>query len=93
MSLSSSSTNDEVRAALENNAGYEANASVSQAQAYLTALRILLLRTPQQMKVDGTEIWTNVDWLNSEIAKVSRFVAAARSGGSVRYLDSRGMRD
>ena len=53
MSLTSNSTDAEVRAAYENNASYDINGSVTEAADFIQACRFLLLRMPEKAGLSG----------------------------------------
>lgn len=85
--LSSQSTNDEVFAAFDDNAGYEQSGSLSQALEFQTACRILLRRLPSSIGTDGQTVSLNTSFLQSELERVQRWIASYRAGGGVKYAD------
>lgn len=87
MPLDSSSTSAEVQAAYDDNASFEENGSVPQAQAFITACLLLLRRMPKMTNVDGQSVQFNADFVSQELQRARRFVAARSTGGSVRTWD------
>lgn len=93
MSLNSSSTDAQVWAAFDDNASFEEDGSTLKAQAFVTACRILLRRTPRRFLVDGVSAEFNSDLIQAELDRARRFLAAKRSGGRNKYFDLRDCRD
>ena len=94
-SLSSSSTDAQVRAAYDDNASYEEDASASKCQAFITACKILLVRRPSSVTNDGTTVAFNDQAVLDELARARTWLAGNQSsrGGGVKYLDFSGVRD
>jgi hypothetical protein len=93
-SLSSSSTDQQVWDAYDDNASYEEDASVTKAKAFITACRILLRRRPARISAEGV----STDFVSVENAMndAREWVAlnnTTSNGGSVRHLDFRNLRD
>jgi len=83
--LNSQSTNADVFAAYDDNAAYDLNGSVSQAQMFVAACRILLRRLPKRAGNDGQQIETNADLIRRELDRAQSWIDARRStarGGS-----------
>lgn len=88
--LNSDSTNAQVWAAFDDNASFEEDASATKAAAFVTACRILLRRMPRRMDADGQMAEFNTAFIQSELQRASRYVAAAGSaagGGARKYFD------
>jgi hypothetical protein len=95
-SLSSASTDQEVWDAYDDNASYAEDASVSKAKSFVTACRILLRRRPTNMTVDGSTVAFSATSIERELEDAQHWLAqnnTSVNGGSVRYLDFRGLRD
>lgn len=92
-SLSSSSTDTEVKAAYDDNAGYAEDNSLSMAQTFVTACRILLRRLPKRGKLGNRhEIELDPRVLQQELADARQFVAQNNDAKGVRafsFVDSR----
>lgn len=94
-SLSSTSTDEEVWQAFDDNASFEEDVSASKAAAFVTACLILLRRRPQMSHVDGTQVAFEAGVISAELARARRWLANNRTeaAGGVRYLDFSGIRD
>jgi len=94
-SLSSASTNDQVRAAFDDNASFEEDASPAKAAAFLTACRILLRRRPSSVNTDGVMVTFDPGPVEAELVRARTWLAlnGSANGGSVRFLDFSGIRD
>ena len=90
--LSSSSTNDEVWNAYDDNASFEEDASLSKAKAFVTACRILLRRQPQRFAVDGQMGEFNASEISAEMQRAQVYIAEARGAGRSIYRDLRDQR-
>ena len=94
--LSSSSTDQQVWDAYDNNASYDVDESVSKAEAFIEACRILLRRRPTQVSVDGTSSSFEAGAIRQELEDARKWLATnntSANGGSVRHLDFRNLRD
>jgi len=74
--LSSSSTDAQVRAALDDNASFEEDASTTKAQAYLTALRIWRRRLSEASSAsDATQSFTrDLKWVDDELLRTKTWL-------------------
>jgi len=82
--LSSSSTDAEVRAAYDDNASYEEDGSLAKAKAFVTAVRFLLRRQPKRFAAggrDGEEIELDPRVLQDQLCSAQSYVAANSSTG------------
>ena len=94
--LSSSSTDAQVWAAYDDNAAYDVDESVSKAEAFIEACRILLRRRPNQVSVDGTSTTFEAGAIQEALNDARKWLATnntSANGGSVRHLDFRNLRD
>ena len=94
--VTSSSTDQEVWDAYDNNASYEEDESASKAQAFITVCRVLLRRRPVQTSVDGTSASFDAPALQRALDDCRKWLAlnnTSANGGSVRHLDFRNLRD
>ncbi len=86
--LDDTSTDDEVRAALDANASYEEDRSVAKCRAYITAIRIRINRIPRASHDGKTDRSVEFDLktLREEQKDARRWLAANRglAGGSRR---------
>jgi hypothetical protein len=76
--LSSASTDTQVRAALDDNASFEEDASTTKAQAYLTALRIWRRRLSESASASdsGQSIVRDLKWVDEEILRAKAWLEA-----------------
>lgn len=74
--LTSSSTFAQVEAEYDNNASYEEDASTSKARAFITALRILIRRVPEESRNAGSSVRYNIAQLREELAEARAWLAA-----------------
>lgn len=74
--LSSASTDTQVRAALDDNASFEEDASTAKAAAYLTALRIWRRRLSESASVgdEGTTIQRELKWVEEELKRTQEYL-------------------
>lgn len=81
MALSSSSTDAQVQAALDDNAGYDDAGSVSAAKAYRTALRTMIGRLARAAEVsdNGSSLKVQIAGLQSEMVSVQTWLNATDS--------------
>ena len=80
-SLSSTSTDAEVKAAYDDNASYAEDASATKAAAFVTACRILLRRLPKRGKLGGRhEIELDPKILRLELSDARQWLATNASG-------------
>jgi len=98
--LSSSSTLVEVKAAYDDNASYEEDASVSKAKAFVTACRFLLRRLPKRSagSAGSGEIELNSEQIERQLEEARKWVAAndtapATSVGHTRHSSFRDFRE
>jgi hypothetical protein len=93
-SLSSISTDAEVKAAYDDNAGYAEDDSVAMARTFVTACRILLRRLPKMAKLGGRhEVQIDPRVLQQELADARQFVSENATDGSVRAFSVENYRD
>lgn len=74
--LSSSSTWAQIKAAYDDNASYEEDASVSKARAFVTACRMILRRLATKAKNGDSEIEFDTRIVQDEMKQAQRYVAA-----------------
>ena len=93
--LSSTSTNDEVWAAYDDNASYEEDADRAKALAFITACRILIRRKPKRMYADGKGADFDEVGIREEMKAARAFVTRnpASTTPSVRFGDLSSFRD
>lgn len=83
MPLSSTSTLAEIKAAYADNASYEANDSVSQAQAFIAACRLLLLKLPKRTVTGNRyELELDLDLIRDELEAAKRWASVRGSNDS-----------
>jgi hypothetical protein len=94
-SLSSSSTDAQVWAAYDDNAGFEENGSPSQAAAFITACVILLRRRPVQMSNDNHTVAFDGMAVREQLNRARKWLSVNKSGNGngVRFIDFSGLRD
>lgn len=91
--LSSSSSDQQVWDAYDDNASYEEDSSVSKARTFITACVILLRRRPQRVSTNGYAVDFDPDTIQNELKRAREWQATnSASGESVRYLDFRNLR-
>jgi len=85
--LNSSSTDEQVRNAYDDNASYAENDSVSECKAFITACRILLRREFKSTSGAGISVLTNMDAIAQELreARVWLNEHGAEEGFDVLY--------
>lgn len=102
MTLSSSSTLTQVRNAYFDNAGYEENGSPSEAKAFITACRQLLVRQPSRSSKGGRggeEIEINLTVVSEQLREAQAWLAEngtdtdAGGPGTFKHLDFSTFRD
>lgn len=94
-SLTSTSTDEQVWAAFDDNASFEEDRSVGKARSFVTACMILLRRRPKQYTSDGQTAIFDEQSIREELARARRYVAAnqsAANGGGNRAFDLSGSR-
>lgn len=87
--LSSSSTDAEVKAAYDDNASYAEDESTAKAAIFITACRMLLRRMPKQAShggVGGREIQQDMQLIADEMRAAQRWSAARGPAGQVKRL-------
>lgn len=79
--LNANSTLAEVLAEYDNNASYEEDGSVSKAQAFITAVRIMIRYAQRERKggFSGAEHEFNLEVLREELKEARSYVAANRT--------------
>ena len=84
-----------VKAAYDDNASYEEDASTSKAAAFITAARILLRRLPQRTNAGGgTELELDLGLIRAELKAAQQwYQARAGTGGGVKHADLRNYRN
>jgi hypothetical protein len=86
--LTSASTDAQVRAAYDNNASYEEDGSVAKAKAFITACRILVHRLPKRIQKSQDIVDLTVTEVQAELKAARQFVASsASSGGGFRHFN------
>ncbi len=94
-SVSSASTDAQVWAAFDDNAGFEEDSSATKAAAFVTACRVLLRRRPVSVSVDGLSTAFDGAAIRAELDRAIRYLQSNRAsaGGKVKHLDFSGLRD
>ena len=80
--LSSSSTIAQIKAAYDDNASYDEDASVAKAKAFITACRLLIRKTPEELAKGTGRVKINVDLIAGELSEAQQYVAANDTSGS-----------
>lgn len=94
--LSSSSTDQQVWNAYDDNSAYDVDASVDKAKLFIEACRILLRRRPNQISVDGTSTTFEAGAIQKALDDAREWLAlnnTSANGGSVRHKSFRYLRD
>jgi hypothetical protein len=97
--LSSASTDAQVKAAIDDNASYEEDASVSKAKAYVTAVRIWIRRLAERAKIDRDQkkIEADIEAFKSELETAREWLADNDEGEDFEtqrsYADMSNLRD
>lgn len=94
--VSSVSTDQQVWDAYDDNASYEEDASITKAQAFVTVCNLLLRRRPASVTADGTAVTFDARAISEALERARSWIATnntSANGGSVRYWDTRGLRD
>ena len=94
-SLGSDSTLQEIKDAYLDNASYEQNSSVSEAQTFITACKMLLILIPQFASKGGTEqIGMKVDLIQDELDRARQWLNVNGTGTSqpVKYSNFQNFR-
>lgn len=84
-SLTAASTDAQVRAAYDDNAGYAEDADTTKARAFETACMFLLRREPMAAGRNGNAVTLDKQSIREELARVRSWLAArggANDGGS-----------
>lgn len=100
MSLSSTSTLIEVRAAYDDNADYDDGAGdIAKARLFKQAVRILIRRTPAESRSGADAVRDDTARMKEELDEVKRWLTAndpahagTRAAGSVRHASFREFR-
>jgi len=95
VALTSNSTDAEVEAAYDDNAGYDLNSSVTEAKEFIMACRLLLRRQLKRAvhggRGGGQEYERDPAQLRSELSNALQWLAtapaAAGGGGTVTFAD------
>lgn len=82
--LSSASSDAEVRAAYDDNAAYAETGDVAAARKFATACVILLRREPESSGRGSSSLSLDKQSLRDELARARRFIAARANGGGNR---------
>ena len=92
--LSSSSTDQAVWDAYDDNASYDEDNSAAKAKIFITACRILIRRRPNLVTTDGQSVQFNGRMVQKELDQAQQWLGANKSSaaGSVRHLDFRNLR-
>jgi len=87
--LSSASTTDQVKAAYDDNASYDVDGSISEAQIFLAACRILLRRIPAAARQgDSLSVEMDVAQIKEQHDRCLRWLnVQSDSGRGVRFTD------
>lgn len=80
MSLSSTSTLDEVSAAFLDNASYSATGSVTAARTFVTACRMLLLMIPKMQGSREATVTMNPELIQKEMMSAQEWLQATDTG-------------
>jgi hypothetical protein len=94
--LSSASTDQQVWDSYDDNASYEEDSSVTKAQAFITACRLLLRRRPTRISADGTSADFEAGAIQQALEDARGWLATnntSSNGGSVRHKSFRNLRD
>ena len=97
--LNSSSTEDEIEAALIDNASYEEDRSVSKAKAFLTALRIRIAQAQSNVAEGATAIQYDLNMLYQQSNEVRRWLAENDTSpklnptGNVKFISFKNYRE
>lgn len=92
--LSSSSTDQEVWNAYDDNAAYDVDSSIAKAKNFIEACRILLRRRPNRVGVGSQSV--DFESVRQELDDAREWLAlnnTSANGGSVRHLSFRNLRD
>ena len=88
--LSSSSTDAEVKAAYDDNASYGEDDSTAKAAIFITACRMLLRRMPKVAihggKLDAREIQQDLQLIADQMTAAQQWSAARNTAGQVKRL-------
>lgn len=82
--LSSSSTDTEVRAAYDDNGGYVEDASPTKAAIFITACRLLIRREADASSGGGTSVSLRTAKYRDEIAEAQQYINAKAVSGTGR---------
>lgn len=89
MPVDSSSTLAEVQAAFDDNALYDVNGSVAQAQAYIAAGRILLRRVPTESGRGSARLRYELKYIADEVRRAMLWLvgndSSARDDGAMHF--------
>lgn len=83
-SLSSASTLAQVEAAYDDNASYAEDGSVAKAKAFVTALSILLRRSPAEAGTRESHVRLSPELLYKQLTDARAWLQANDTGGSPR---------
>ena len=96
-SLTGNSTLAEVNAAYDDNSSYVEDNSTTKCRAFITAVRILLRRTPSSMQKASNQLGYNVQVLKEELRDAMEWLmardASFRPGPDVTVADFRNFRN
>lgn len=88
--LSSASTLDQVKAAYDDNSGYDVDGNVTECQIFIQACRILLRRLPAETSKEGQSLRIELQRIEEALAQAKVWLATsntAAAGGGVLYSD------
>lgn len=96
--VTSASTDQEILDAYRNNASYEEDGSTSKAKAFITVCQVILGERPASAGTGGQNVVFNMAAVQKAIDTARRWLAlnggaSGTSGGSVRHLSFRNLRD
>lgn len=94
--VTSASTDEQVWDAYDDNASYQEDESVTKAQAFITACRLLLRRRPNQISQNGQSVAFEAGAIQKGLDDAREWLAlnnTSANGGSVRHLDFRCLRE
>lgn len=94
--LSSSSTDQEVWNAFDDNAAYDVDGSITKAKLFIEACRILLRRRPTEVSVGSESTAFDAVAIQKALEGAREWLAlnnTSANGGSVRHLSFRNLRD
>jgi hypothetical protein len=82
MTLTSTSTDDQVYAEYEDNCSYDVNNSVTQCRLFIVACRFLLRREPVRMTADGQSVDFNAAAISKELMQAETWLSLRQQSSS-----------